>query len=142
MPLGELEAGARTIEDAEAFRPITFARSTPSCMGAAKVARPVSSVVTRTPPLNSTTSPGARWPDGSSTASVARCPVTTLPGSTSVAPGGAAAVACLDGVFAVVACQDSAPVPHAAKAIVSNQEIQTPLRGNLCARIMWLIVTL
>jgi len=52
-----------------------------------KAARPVWSVVTRSPPVNSTTAPGIRRPAASSTASVARCPATNFVASRIVAPG-------------------------------------------------------
>ncbi len=75
---GRLASTSAAAEDPEAFAIKTFPA------GAANEARPLASVVTRSPPPISTATSEANFPSTPSTASVAGLPATTLDGSTIV----------------------------------------------------------
>jgi len=75
---GRLASTSAAAEDPEAFAISTFAG------GTLNEARPLASVVTRSPPPISTVTSEANFPSTPSTASVAGLPATTLDGSTIV----------------------------------------------------------
>src|SRR5713101_2036534 len=78
------------------------AEITPGFRGATKSARPVVSVVTRSPFENFTAAPGVSRPFTSSTASVARSPETMYLGSKSMRAADAGGGCCADAPAAKV----------------------------------------